>query len=89
MSHLLPDGIRSLRDAPYTLQRAIKTGLIFLSFEDLPPEDIPPRNIWLDGEALKEHFDDIRRKHKERMSGKEIDDPRRNAAVDMLIVGDR
>lgn len=89
VSHLLPDGIRSLRDAPYRLHQAIKAGLMFLSFEELPEEDMPPRNIWLDGEKLSEWFDDVRRRHKEKASGREIEDPQHNAALDMLIVGDK
>lgn len=90
MSHLLPDGIGSLRDVPYRLLDAIKAGLMFLSFEELPSEDVPPRSIWTDGPALKAHFDRVRRRQKEAMGDKgEIEDPRENAALDLLIVGDR
>lgn len=85
VSQLLPDGIRSLRDIPFRLQQAIKAALMFLGFEELQSEDIPPRNIWLDGEALSEHFDEIRRRHKERGSGREIEDPVKNGAIDLLI----
>lgn len=89
MSQLLPDGIRSLRDAPYPLFRAVRIGLQYLSFEDLPEEDVPPRSIWTDFDALKDWFDEVRRRQKERLSGKEIEDPQRNSALDFLIVGDK
>lgn len=86
VSHLLPEGVSSVRDLPYTLHRAIKMALTFLSFEELPPEDMPPRNIWLDGKALNEWFDDVRQRQKQKMDGREIDDPVRNGALDLLIV---
>lgn len=85
VSQLLPDGIRSLRDVPWRLQQAIKAGLMFLGFEELPSEDMPPRNIWLDGDALKGHFDQVKARHKDQSSGREIDDPVRNGALDLMI----
>lgn len=86
MSHLLPEGIASLRDAPYPLHHAIKRALMFINFEELRPEDVPPRKIWLDDEALKEWFDEVRRSQREgsdRYGG--IEDPQRNAVLDGLI----
>jgi hypothetical protein len=88
VSHVLPDGIRKLRDAPAQFSQAMRAALMFLSFEELPTEDVPPRNIWLDGKQLKAHFDEVRRKHREKIGGAdEIEDPRHNAAADLLIVG--
>lgn len=89
MSDLLPAGIRQLRDAPYPLQRAVKRALMFLSFEELPEEDVPPRNIWLANDELADWFKDVRRRQKERMGGKEIEDERQNSAIDLLVVGDQ
>lgn len=86
MSHLLPDGVTSVRDLPYPLHRAIKAALIFLGFEELTPDDMPPRKIWMDGKALNEWFDDVRRRQKDGMSGRDIEDPVRNSAIDMLVI---
>jgi hypothetical protein len=86
VSQLLPDGVRSLRDIPWRLQQAIKTALMYLGFEELPPEDVPPRNIWSDGPLLREHFDRVRTRHEERSSGREIEDETRNATIEMLVV---
>jgi hypothetical protein len=86
VSHLLPDGIGSLRDAPYPLFRAIRAALTFLSFEELPEDDIPPRSIWLRGEDLEEWFKEVKRRHKDKLGGRqEIDDPVRNGAIDLLV----
>jgi len=85
VSQLLPDGIRSIRDIPYRLMQAIKAALMFLSFEELQSEDQPPRNIWLDGAALSDWFDNVKRKHKDRSSGHDIADPVRNSAIDLMV----
>lgn len=63
----------------------MKAALIFLSFEELPPEDMPPRNLWLDGKSLDEWFDEVRRRQKDKMRGRDIEDPVRNGALDLLI----
>lgn len=34
-----------------------------LGFSELQKEDRPPREMWLDDEALAEHFDRLERKH--------------------------
>lgn len=86
VSQLLPAGIRSLRDIPWRLQQAIKGALMFLGFEELPPDDVPPRNIWTDGVLLREHFDRVRARHDERGAGREIEDEQRNATIEMLVV---
>lgn len=85
----MPDGVRSLRDAPYRFKHAIKAALMFLNFEELPEEDVPPRNIWSDNEALGTWFSGVRRRQRDKMDGREIEDPQRNGALDMLIVGDK
>ena len=60
MSRLFPQGITRLRDLPVSLFEAIKRALLFLSWEELPEDERPPRAIWLDNEALHEHFDEVR-----------------------------
>lgn len=88
VSGLLPTGISRLRDIPHQLLASIKAALIFLSWEEnLPKEEIPPRSIWTDMEALNTHFGELARKRKARFDGRDPDDEKRNSAVDMLIVG--
>ena len=48
-------------------------------------EDVPPRNIWTDGKVLGEWFDGVRRKHRDKLDGRDIEDPRTNGALDILI----
>lgn len=64
---------------------SIRVTLGFLSFEDLPEEDQPPRSIWLDMDALKAHFDEVKRRRKEGMSEEPIEDPVVNEAARDLI----
>jgi hypothetical protein len=87
VSLILPPACKTLADAPYSFAHALKAALRFLSFEEMMPDDVPPRNIWLDGRRLKEHFADLRAKHREGGRRDEIEDPQRNGAIDMLITG--
>jgi hypothetical protein len=66
VSQLLPDGITHLADAPYSLHDAILTGLRLLSYEELPKDERPPRDIWLDGDKLTAHFHEVERQRKEK-----------------------
>lgn len=86
VSGLLPTGIATLREIPYPLLEAIKAALIFLSFEELPSEDVPPRSIWTDTQALNTHFDRVRRRRDARYEGRDVEDERRNSALDLMIV---
>lgn len=79
---LLPPGITDLREVPYNYFEAIGMALGFLGFDELPPEDTPPRHIWLDPDRLKEHFDAVKRRRKEEMNPDEaIDTPVENQAA--------
>lgn len=61
---------------------------MFLSWDELPREERPPRRIWRDGAKLKEWFDDVSEKRKRDMDPKrQIEDPVDNAAAAGLIVG--
>jgi hypothetical protein len=90
IDELLPDGVQDVRDCPHVWFEAIRSALVFLSFDELPKDERPPRRIWLDGEQLKLWFDDVERKREERYSNKgpgPIDDPVQNQAAKDLIVG--
>lgn len=64
---------------------AIRSAAIFLSFEELPEDEQPPRRIWRDADKLSAHFDAVRAKRGD-VSG-DIDDPVQNQAARDLIVG--
>lgn len=74
---------------------AIRLGHIFLSFDELPKDERPPKRIWLDGDSLREWFADVERKREAKWSGgsskggwdKSIEDPVENEAAKGLIVG--
>lgn len=94
VSTLFPEGITSVADLPYNLFDAIRLALIFLSFEEMPKDERPPKRIWLDGEKLDEHMKWVEKqreaKHKVDRDGssQEIEDPVQNEAASSLIVGD-
>jgi hypothetical protein len=79
MSLLLPDGVDSLYDIPYTIQEAITLALFFLSFSELPSEEQPPREIWLDADEMNKWWKAVKRKRR-REAG--LDDD-----IDQDIVG--
>lgn len=91
VSTLLPRGITSLADCPYHIHDAISKALVFLSFgEELAPEERPPKHIWLDPEALKEHFDKVKKMRDEKFGMDKdgpgpIEDPVQNDAASKLV----
>lgn len=96
MSLLLPEGITSLYDLPYSIFEAVRLGLVFASWDELPKEERPPKSIWFDGPELKKHWKAVERMREQKYSGKgdgpsvdirdqPIDGPsERNAAMDEL-----
>lgn len=90
VSTLLPPGIATAADMPHTLFTAIRMGLSFLSFEELPQEEQPPKRIWLSPDKLGNWFAEVK-KRREKEYGKDgkkgIDDPVQNEAAKSLIVG--
>lgn len=88
MSQLLPPGIRDLYDLPWPLFEAIRSALLFLSFDELAKNERPPRRIWLNGKKLAEWFDAVAAQRKREMDGQPaIDDPVDNEYAQGLIVG--
>lgn len=77
-----------MADLPHTLFTAIRLGLSFLGFEELPEDEQPPKRIWLDGEKLADWFANVKKRRDEKYgeSGrKAIEDPVENAAAKSLI----
>lgn len=92
MTALYPPGCEGTADIPYTLQTAIQRALIFISWDELPDEERPPRWMWMDDEALAAHFEMVKAdRERESRTGKSklgpIEDPVSNAAAKDLLVG--
>lgn len=89
VSQVLPPGV-SIKDVPHSLFDALRQALIFIGFQDLPDDERPDRKIWHDADALKEHFDLVKKRWEEKLDPKgngEIDDPVQNAAAKGLLIG--
>lgn len=86
---LYPPGVDDLRELPYIWFDAIRRALTFLGFDELEPDERPPKSIWLDDEALRLHFDQVKVMREEKWgSGEErIDDPVENPAAKDLLIG--
>lgn len=78
----MPSGVARLDDLPYPVFDAIHAALTFLSFEELPNEDRPSRDIWLDHELMSEHWDLVKERRERMYQGgdydQEIEDPVEN-----------
>lgn len=59
--------------------------MFFLSFDELPDNERPPRRIWTDGEKLNDWFARVKRNREDEMKGHAIEDPVENElAAEML-----
>lgn len=81
MSLLLPDGVDHLADLPAPLFDAIRRALGFLTFDELPKDERPPRSIWMDGEELSKWFKAVERRRAEKY-GLESDGKMSDATID-------
>jgi hypothetical protein len=86
VSQLFPPHIHELADLPHTIFDAIRTAAIYLSFEELPDDEQPPRRIWRDPDKLSAHFDEVRRRRNQGPE-RDIEDPVENEAARHLITG--
>lgn len=64
---LFPAG--DIRSCPWYLAHAISHAVTVLGYFELPEDDQPPREIWLDHEALSQHFDEVKGRYKSKGSG--------------------
>ena len=42
-----------------------------LGFSEMPDDDQPPESMWLDDEALVDHFESIKQKYRDKSNGTE------------------
>lgn len=54
---------------PFTIHNAILSALGFLSFDELPEDERPPKSIWLIGEKMKEWWSEVKRLREAQMEG--------------------
>lgn len=91
VAELYPPGITDLRDVPAIWFDAIRKALTFISWqENLEEDEVPKRAIWLDPDALEDHFAGVKQRRKEKYEvkgGGEIEDPVENPAAKDLVVG--
>lgn len=80
LRELLPDGVSGLADCPYALLDAIRSALVFLSFDELEADERPPRRLWRNPDKLNDWFDGVKRKREQKYAppDQQIDDPVEN-----------
>lgn len=63
--------------------------MLYISFDELPSDERPPRRIWLDDDALTAHFQRVERDREAKYGGGDsagpIEDPVSNDAAKLLI----
>lgn len=88
ISSLFPPGITRLIDLPFTIHNAISSALSFLSYEELPEDEQPPKRIWLDGKKMKAWWAEVKRLREAEMKGHgDQANMERNALTDRLLKG--
>lgn len=78
VSLLLPSGIDHIADLPLNMFNALRQALGFLTFEELPKDERPPRRIWLKPDELRAWFSEVERRREEKygsQSDGRIDEP--------------
>jgi hypothetical protein len=91
VSLLYPDTeTEHIADLPATLFDAVRLGLGLVKMqENVPEEDMPPRDIWMEPDLMKEHFAAVKKRRDDEARGEnnQIDGPvEKNRLVDELLV---
>jgi hypothetical protein len=88
VSSLLPPGVKSLYDAPHMFVVAVKQALQFISFEELPTEERPPKWIWLDNERMTRWWDEVKLNRQNKNNGLgDFSQMERNQFMDVAFKG--
>lgn len=90
MTALLPLGVTHMADMPAPLHDAITAGLQFVSFDELPNDERPPKKIWWDKDSMRTWWSMVERKRDEKYGGSDKppagSSEGRNALVEELLV---
>lgn len=90
MTALLPEGITHMADMPHTIHDAITAGLTFVSFDELPKDERPPKLIWWDKDQMRSWWAMVERKRDEKYGAggdnKAGGEEQQNALVKELLV---
>lgn len=88
ISSLFPEGVTRLADLPFTIFNLIANSLFFVSFDEMPKEDRPPKSIWLDSDRMEQHWAALDAKRRDKEQGRaDTSKMPRNALIDQLVVG--
>lgn len=92
MSRLWPEGVDHLVEVPWTWAHAVRLAQFFISFDELPDDERPPRRIWDDNEKLHTHFAWVKAERDRKYGGKGTSDGpagevEQNQATRSLVVG--
>lgn len=84
---LFPRFVDSMHDLPARLFQAIEVALMVCGWQDnLEPEEVPPKRMWLDGKAAKAWLAEVVDNKRRGAEASGIEDPVQNAAAQGLIV---
>jgi hypothetical protein len=90
VSSLLPPGLTSLYDAPYTVIEAIRMAMFYNSFSALPENERPPRSIWEDGEKMEAWWREVKFNRKNgTKDNANYSDMARNELLDKMFAGSK
>lgn len=88
ISSLFPEGVTKLAELPFTIFNLIANSLYFVSFDELPKEERPPKSIWLDGGRMEAHWDAVEAKRRDKDQGRgDTSQMPKNSLIDQLVVG--
>lgn len=88
ISSLFPQGITRLIDLPFTIHTAIFSALSFLTFDELPEKERPPKEIWLNGDKMKAWWAEVKRQREaEREGHGDQSAMAKNALTNKLLIG--
>lgn len=90
VSSLLPPGVKSLYNAPHLFVEAVRMALFFLSFEEYPKEERPPKKIWLDADKMQAWWEQVEINRRSKTDGGgDFQSMPQNALLKDLFVGSR
>lgn len=87
LSSLFPPGITRAVDLPFTVSQAIRMGLFYLSLEELPTKERPPRHIWQDAEKMDAWFQEVKRNREAEIKGEGTGDMPQNQLLSHIFKG--